>query len=144
MVWPLAAVLPVPLSEIFWPGSPVVLDGVIWTNAAFAAWTAARAFSMPAPHVAVVHRHSNGVAGSVKLPPEPALSSASGQFPGFGLLPGEEVGNGSALDCRRAMIWPAVRLGMEAFISAATPATMGAAKLVPVCCSLLGLPPELR
>src|SRR5579862_4552689 len=105
MVWPTAAVLPLPLSVIFWPGEPTVLEAVICANAAWAAVTAAAALSMPAPQVAGVHRHSNGVVGSLKVPPLPAaVSSANAQLPGFGLLPGESVGNASALDCRRAMI----------------------------------------
>src|SRR5580658_7838294 len=104
---------------------------MICTNAAVAAVNAAAALSMPAPQVAVVQRHSTGVVGSVKLPAESALEAANAHCAGFGLLPGELVGNANALDCRRAVSCATVNFGLAASISAATPATIGEAKLVP-------------
>src|ERR1700733_2670482 len=99
MECPVAAVLPLPSSLIFWPGYPVVLEGVICTNMPAAATTAAAALAMPAPQVAVVHTHSAGVVGSVKLPFESSVLSASVHWVD---VVEEEVGNASALDCRRA------------------------------------------
>jgi hypothetical protein len=98
---------------------------------------------MPAPQVAVVQRHSAGVVGSAKLPFESAVVDATTHCAGLGLLPGELVGNARALDCSRAMIWPAVRFGLADIISAATPTTMGVAKLVPTLASFSALPTPL-
>ena len=102
----------------------MVLEGVICTNMPAAASTALAALSMPAPQVAVVHTHSAGVLGSVKLP----FESASWRRACIGSdWSSEEVGNASALDCRRAMSCAGVRLAFIASISAATPETIGAA-----------------
>src|ERR1700722_17456008 len=141
MVKPVAAVLALPSSLMRWPGEPVVLEGVICTNMPAAASTALAAFNMPAPQVAVVHTHSAGVAGSVKLPFESGVVAASWHWV---LLVGEEVGNASALDSRRAMSWAGVRLAFNDSIRAATPDTIGAAKLVPTLAAVLALPPLSR
>ena len=114
----------------------MVLEGVICTNIPAAASTALAALSMPAPQVAVVQTHSAGVVGSVKLPFASAVESASWHWV---LLVGEEVGNASALDSMRAMICAGVRPAFSDSIRAATPETIGAAKLVPTLAALLGI-----
>src|SRR3974390_1999791 len=95
---------------------------------------------MPAPQVAGAQKHFVGVVGAEKLPFESAPVLARAQAAGFGLLSGDVVGNGSALDCRRAITCPAVKFVLAASTRAATPDTIGAAKLVPILASFSGLP----
>src|ERR1019366_4278155 len=122
--WPLAAVLALPSSLMRCPGEPVVLEGVIWTNMPAAATTAAAALTMPAPQVAVVQTHSAGVLGSVKLPLVSVVRLAAWHCV---LVVDEEVGNASALDCRRARTCAGVSAEFIASISAAMPETIGVA-----------------
>src|SRR4029077_4294955 len=95
---------------------PVVKPGGIFTAAIGlrAAFTALKAFSMPAPQVVVVQAHS-------RLELEPAAHCARPAGCGYGV----------ALASIRAINCGGVRLALTARMSATTPETMGAEKLVP-------------
>ena len=91
----------------------VLLDAVITAIGARAAVTALSAFSMPAPHSLLVHAHSP-----------------------FALVLGHccnpaGCGNALALASIRAISCGGVKFALTARISAATPETIGAEKLVP-------------
>jgi hypothetical protein len=74
---------------------------------------------MPAPQVPVVHPHS--------IPPAVAVAEGSVQE----TTPAGRGGNGRADDLSIEITWAGVKLGLAASISAMTPDTSGAEKLVP-------------
>jgi hypothetical protein len=116
-----AAALLLAFSVIAVPGITLVVvlaaTAAIGRNAAF---TACAALAIPAPQVVVVQLHST-VCRSVVLD---GIRHA-------GIVASDEVGNGVAPSCRRAMSWLDFRLPFTESMSPAMPDTIGAAKLVP-------------
>ena len=96
----------------------IALGAVAIAKGRCAASTAARVFSIPAPHVSVVQMHSS------------CCRSPAGTWQ-KGIVAALPVGNGVAESFSSAMYWAGVNCEFTEWSSAAAPATSGAEKLVP-------------